>query len=198
MYVMTKEEVSKYFFAKENLRRAEYETAYAIQDLYDDIHPTMTVYDSELGKMSCRSADVEELAIYIISMKARLQRDLNTKKRYLDCLKELLSMMNAQESCLFFQLKRNRYFHSDLINDIRFSEVKAKLTEIAYLQHRRLETLREIRDRRAEAYEKQVNPLGELTGKERRKQLIQEIELPAFIAERMAQFQEKQLQAEGG
>ena len=151
MYVMTKEEVLQYFFARENLHWNTKRAKSEIQELYDDVLPTQSIYDYSLERLTVRSSKVEEDVCNIIAAKNRREKNLKRFSRYKECLDELLDSLPTNQRILYIRLKKRHKNRYTLTEDYRLREVKALLTEIAFYEDQRQKTLREVNRKKFEA-----------------------------------------------
>lgn len=74
-------ELNNYIFAKKNLPFLEEEYEELVQTLYDDISPTITCFDYDLGRCYKKGFDPEDYAIWMIEKKDGVLKLLNKLRK---------------------------------------------------------------------------------------------------------------------
>lgn len=82
---LTGYELSLYLSAKKRRLEAEEYCSNMVEEMFEDVSPTMTIWDYETGKLSYGGRSVEDLAIDIVSFKEKYGKiiDKLRKKEYM-------------------------------------------------------------------------------------------------------------------
>lgn len=139
MFRMSRYEFIQFQIAENKLNELKIQHAAELEQAYDNISPTMTYVDYDLGRIYSSSINPEEYAIYLIELQEKHKRKEEYWAIRAEAYKQALSMSGGNKEKLFATL----------------SEIVSKTPEL----QRKEAVQEEIED--VESYDKQIDKMSD-------------------------------------
>lgn len=105
--MLSNTEFYKYLFAHEEIEELHRQYEIERQKAYEDISPTMTLFDYDAGFVVSGSVSVEEYVIYLMELYERFKKRVENCNRRIELLNEAISLLYEDEKAEFEVWKEN-------------------------------------------------------------------------------------------
>lgn len=105
--MLSNTEFYKYLFAHEEIEELHRQYEIERQEAYEDISPTMTLFDYDAGFVVSGSVSVEEYVIYLMELYERFKKRVENCNRRIELLNEAISLLYEDEKAEFEVWKEN-------------------------------------------------------------------------------------------
>lgn len=105
--MLSNTEFYKYLFAHEEIEELHRQYEIERQEAYEDISPTMTLFDYDAGFVVSGSVSVEEYVIYLMELYERFKKRVENCNRRIELLNEAISLLYEDEQAEFEVWKEN-------------------------------------------------------------------------------------------
>lgn len=105
--MLSNTEFYKYLFAHEEIEELHRQYEIERQEAYEDISPTMTLFDYDAGFVVSGSVSVEEYVIYLMELYERFKKRVENCNRRIELLNEAISLLYEDEQAEFEAWKEN-------------------------------------------------------------------------------------------
>lgn len=158
IYRFEKHELLNYIIAKRQRPLLEEEYRELEQQLYDDIGPSLTYYDYEIGRCYKRGFNVENYAILIADTKAYHKKVLDKLKRQEELFDLAMSSLTPRErdvvTVVYFNKENDLGLSVDFFNEV-LQEAQAKLC--SFIGEERRKQLEEQNEEYNQQLKKQID-----------------------------------------
>lgn len=105
--MLSNTEFYKYLFAHEEIEDLHRRYIKEREEAYEDISPTMTLFDYEAGKVVSGSVSVEDCTIYLVGLYEDYKKEVEKCNKRIELLNEAVSLLYDDERAEFEVWKQN-------------------------------------------------------------------------------------------
>lgn len=105
--MLTDYQFNKYLYAHLEIEELKEQYEKQRQEAYEDISPTMTLFDYDAGFVVSGSVSVEEYVIYLMELYERFKKRVENCNRRIELLNEAISLLYEDEQAEFEVWKEN-------------------------------------------------------------------------------------------